>query len=234
MKNKNIFWGLVFLTAAAFVLLNSFGYFSELSITKIIFTVLLVCCILTSLRPINFFGILVPIALLIIMYDDLLESFSVSVSSFSVLAAAILGSIGLSFLFPDHRSPDGFQKHGHNAFAETADHVSDSDVNCSVSFSGTTKYIDTPDFRRGYFKCSFGSLKVFFDHAKITADSAEIFIDNSFGETDLYLPKEWNVKLEMTASFGDIKEIHKITNVGLPVVTVRGNVSFGDCKIYYI
>lgn len=83
-------------------------------------------------------------------------------------------------------------------------------------------------------KCTFGTLKVFFDHTQINGDSAEIYVETAFGETELYLPRDWNVKLEATAAFGDINEVHRTTTAGFPVVTIRGNVSFGECKVYYI
>lgn len=231
MKNRNIFWGIIFICAAAFILLNNFGYFHGLNGTGILITILLVYCIIKNIRYLNFFGILIPIALLCIVYEEPLHL--TSITPFPVLFAAVCGSIGLSFIFPRHPAYDGHH-HGYHINKKTVDHVSDSDINCTVCFSGTTKYIDTPDFRQGCFKCSFGSLKVFFDHANITADSADIYIDTSFGETELYLPREWNVKVQASASFGDITEIHKISQNGFPVVTIRGNVSFGDCKIYYI
>lgn len=226
MRNRNVFWGLIFILAAALVLLNNFGFFQILHVGNILLTIILVYCAYDSLRRLEFFGVLFPIAILCIIYAKPLHI--TAITPWPVLAAALFGSIGLSFLFPKHPHPK------YKGEFETADHLNESDVSCTVTFAGTTKYIDTPDFRRAYLKCSFGSLKAFFDHAQITGDTAEIYIDNSFGETELYFPKEWNVKIEATASFGDIEEIHRITQSGSPVVILRGHVSFGDCKIYYI
>lgn len=234
MKNRNIFWGLIFIFAAVFVLLNNFGYFEDINITKILITVLLVYCMFKNVRPLNFFGILIPAAFICILYDDALHL--TAITPFPILAAAVFGSIGLSFIFPRKPYYDDNHCHGFDsAFgSSTIDHLNESDVTCKVCFGETTKYIDTPNFQKAYLKCSFGSLKVFFDHAFIEGDSAEIYVDNSFGETDIYLPKEWNVNMLVTATFGDVQEIHKIAQTGAPYVTIRGNVSFGDCKIYYI
>lgn len=53
MKNRNIFWGLIFILAAAFVLLNNFHFFSDVNLTKILITILLVYCMLkTSVQEI--------------------------------------------------------------------------------------------------------------------------------------------------------------------------------------
>lgn len=233
MKNRNIFWGLIFILAAAFVLLNNFDYFADINLTKILITILLVYCMLKNIRPRNFFGILLPAAFICIMYDDWLGI--EAITPVPILIAAVFASIGLGFIFPNKAHFDkhmAFEYEGQ----PTVDHLKESDINCCVSFAGTTKYIDTPDLQRAYLKCSFGSLKVYFDHAQILGNSAEIYVENAFGETVLYLPKEWNVNVTATTSFGDIEEVHKMSvpSETMPHVIVRGNISFGDCKIYYI
>lgn len=167
------------------------------------------------------------------MYDDWLGI--EAITPVPILIAAVFASIGLGFIFPNKPHFDkhmAFEYEGQ----PTVDHLKESDVNCCVSFAGTTKYIDTPDLQRAYLKCSFGSLKAYFDHAQILGNSAEIYVENAFGETVLYLPKEWNVNVTATTSFGDIEEVHKMSvpSETTPHVIVRGNISFGDCKIYYI
>ena len=233
MKNKNFFWGVIFILAAAFVLLSNLGYFEDIHITKIIIALLLVYIMLKDIPVREFFGVLLPLAVILIMYDE--ELHLTSVSPFPLLAAAVLGSIGLTFLFPKKPlfQPEEPVKPNDNASGER---MNGSDVNCNVSFAGSTKYINTAAFKRAYLKCSFGSLKVYFDHTTIAGESAEIFVENSFGETVLFLPKDWNVNVSVTTSFGDIEEIHKLSLPAdaVPKVTVRGNISFGDCKIYYI
>lgn len=228
MRNRNILWGLVFIFAAAFILLSNFGYFEDINLASSLLTIFLFCCIFKSLRPVNFFGILMPIAVLIIIYDKQLHL--EAITPFPVLFAAVSASIGLSFIFPN-RPGIHF---GGDVFCDKSEHINDPDINCTVTFGEASKYIDAPDFRQAYLKCSFGSLKVFFDHTQVNGDSAEIYVDNSFGETELYLPKDWNVKLEVSSAFGDVEEVHRTTNAGFPVVTVKGHVSFGECKIYYI
>lgn len=230
MKHQNrehLFWGILFLCGAAFVLLNNFGLFGRLHVTSILFSIILVYFIYKGIRYRQYGGILFPLAFLYLIYDEYLPFAELSI--WTVFGAALLGTIGLHFLFPSK------YYHGYcNNNYEKAEHVSDADVNCSVAFAGSTKYVDTEDFNEAYLKCSFGSLKVFFDHAAIKGNEAKIYVENSFGETDLYLPKEWNVITKLSASFGDFQEIHKVTYAGFPTVTVTGNVSFGECKIYYI
>lgn len=232
MRNRNPFWGIVFILAAVFVLLGNFGLFHNINLTRILFTVLLICFMVKNIPSRNFYGILIPAAIICIMYDDLLHIRMLT--PFPVLAAAIFGSIGLSFLFPNQPpfKPDIEFDPQSGSHA----HSGESDVHCSISFAGTAKYFETDDFRRAYLKCSFGSLKAYFDHADIQGNSAEIYVENAFGETTLFLPKEWNVTVTATTSFGDISEIHKlpVPMADAPLVSVRGNIRFGDCKIFYV
>lgn len=233
MKHKDRFWGIVFILAAVFILLGNFGFFREISMTRLFLALLLLYFITKNIRCRNFYGILIPAACILILYDN--ELHITRLTPFPILAAAVFGSIGLSFLFPNQPP-----FHSGNFFdfddKEGKSHCSESDVSCSISFSGTSKYIDADNFCRAYLKCTFGSLKAYFDHAKIAENSAEIYVENSFGETVLFLPKEWNVTVDIVTAFGDIEEIHKpvVTYTAAPSVTVRGRVSFGDCKIYYI
>lgn len=234
MKNRNLFWGVVFILAAAFILLGRVGFFSEINMTRLLLALLLLYCIARNVRCLNFYGILIPAALICILYDDLLHI--TMFTPFPILAASVFASIGLTFLFPGHAPFSSDYTFDPNDRGSEKDRCGDSEVTCSVSFAGTSKYIEASDFRRAYLKCTFGALKVFFDHARITEKTAEIYVENSFGETALFLPKEWNVFVDVATSFGDIEEIHKPVAIytDAPSVTVRGRVSFGDCKIYYI
>lgn len=229
MKRRNIFWGLILLCAAAILILSNFGILGDINAFSLLLTVVFVYCIFTSLRPLHFGGILFPLAFLCIIYAEPLHLTNITPGP--VLGAALLGTIGLSIIFP-HKYHQGYW--GWRGKHSTVDHLKDADVNCSLSFGESTKYIDTDNFRQASLRCSFGTLKVFFDEAKIIGDEARIYLDHSFGETELYIPREWNVINQLSSSFGDVNEIHRLTYTGNPTVYLTGNVSFGECNIYYV
>lgn len=231
MKHKNIFWGLIFIFSAIFVLLSQLGFFYGINIVTVVMTVLLGAWLLSSIPRLEYFGILFSLAFLCILYSDVLNLDAIT--PWPVLAAAMFGGIGLTILFPKKHSKKTEEWH-YSENNENVEHMTGTDIRSSITFSGTTKYIDTDRFERGFFKCNFGSLKVFFDHAEIPSGHAEIVVDVSFGDVHLYIPKEWNVNNQITASFGDTKEVHKVRNEGGPDVLIRGSVNFGDCKIFYI
>lgn len=233
MKNRNVFWGLILILGAVFLIFNNFGFFLGINVFTLFMTVVFAYWLAKGLRYMEFGSILFPIAFLCILYARPLHL--TAITPWPVLGAALLGTIGLSMIFPKRRYYDSdHHYHGERYFSKTAEHINDDAIHFSNTFSECVKYVDTQNFKQADLSCSFGSMKVYFDKATITETSATIFTDTSFGDTQLYIPKEWNVINQMSCSFGDCKEFHKVTTDGYPMVTVTGNVSFGDCKIFYI
>jgi hypothetical protein len=55
MKNKNWFWGILFLLAAVFVIASQFNFFMEIGVLSIIAAVLLAAILVDSLIRLHFF-----------------------------------------------------------------------------------------------------------------------------------------------------------------------------------
>ncbi|MFV0467288.1 MAG: LiaF transmembrane domain-containing protein [Lachnospiraceae bacterium] len=231
MKNRNYLWGLIFIFAAVFVLLNQAGFLDGLNLFTILVSLLLVAWLISSIPRMEFFGMLFPLAFLCILYSDYLNLDSIT--PWPVLAAALFGGIGLTIIFPKkYRNGTNFIPDYDSG--DTIEHMTGPDVRSVVSFTGTTKYISSDCFEKGFFKCSFGSLKVFFDHVLIPTGKAEIVVDASFGEVQLYVPRNWHVINQVSVSFGDAKMDVRSDSSDGPVVVINGSVSFADCKIFYI
>ena len=108
-------------------------------------------------------------------------------------------------------------------------------IDCTTSFGECIKYVNTENFERANIKCSFGDVKVYFDNAKIPSGRADIYLDVSFGDVDLYIPRDWNVVNKTQAFFGDVDaRMNNALNPDSPILTIHGNVSFGDAKIIYV
>mgnify|MGYP002537899888 FL=1 len=81
---------------------------------------------------------------------------------------------------------------------------------------------------------SFGELTVYFDNAVIQSGKAIIKVENSFGETNLYIPKEWKTDNEIGQTFGSV-QIHGISEgTSSNTLKLKGEVSFGEVNIHYI
>jgi predicted membrane protein len=110
----------------------------------------------------------------------------------------------------------------------------DTVVNCTTSFGESIKYVNSDAFERANIKCSFGEMKVYFDNALIPSGKADIYLEVSFGEAVLYIPNTWKVINDVHIFLGDMDNHNRTINTDSPVVTIHGNISFGDAKIIYV
>lgn len=234
MKKRNVFWGMLLIIAAVLIILNVFGYFPGVSVFKIVLSVFMLGIIIVSIRSINIWGILFPLAVILIIFDS-----QIGITEFTpwpVLLVAFLISLGLSLIF-NRRSPFIFTINGRDSFGSSVVNEQDGNVvNCSTTFGECIKYVNSEDFKRANIKCSFGDVKVYFDNAKIPSGKADIYLDVSFGDVDLYIPRSWNVVNESHAFFGDmdVSRNNMSADPAAPLVVIHGNINFGDASIIYV
>lgn len=237
MKIRNWFWGLFFILGAALVIINQLGYLTGISLFSLLCTIFLIPIIIKSAMYLSFGGILFPLAILGIIYAEPLEI--TAITPWPILVAALLGSIGLSLIFHKswyHHRWETSSKKDHEHFEQIINDPDSNTVECRVSFGGSVKYVNTEDFRRGYFDCSFGAIKVYFDNAKIQAEEAEICLNVSFGGAELYIPKDWKIINNVNCSLGGIEEKNgRMMNTnGGKIVKLTGKVSFSGVEIIYV
>ena len=97
-KNSGkILWGLFFILAAVYVVVSKLWIMPEVSVFSILLTVFFIWLFLNGIRNVNFWEILFSIAFICIIYDDQLGI--TALTPWTVLGAALLGSIGLSLIF---------------------------------------------------------------------------------------------------------------------------------------
>lgn len=232
MKKKNVFWGLFLLLGAAFIIISQLGFFEEVSLLKVIFTVLLSGITLSGLIHMEWGMVLFPIAIILIMFDQ--ELHITSLTPWPVLATALLGSIGLSLIF--HRSSH-YRKHWHEDLDSDVI-INDPDgeeVSCHAHMGSTVKYINTKDFKKGVVDCSFGAATVYFDNAQIQESSAVLSINCSFGGVELYIPRNWQIEQKIDVFAGGIDEKGRRDQVNDgPTLILKGRVKFSGITIYYV
>ena len=97
-KNSGkILWGLFFILAAVYVVVSKLWIMPEISVFSVLLTVFFIWLFLNGIRNVNFWEILFSIAFICIIYDDWLGI--TALTPWTVLGAALLGSIGLSLIF---------------------------------------------------------------------------------------------------------------------------------------
>lgn len=235
MKFNNWFWGLFFLVAAVLVIANQLGYIVGINIFNLVATIFLIAIIIKSATCLNFAGILFPFALLGILYADILGI--QNLVPWPILIAAFFGTIGLSLIFAKSikKNWNNYQKEFSNSehFEEVIDTSDDTTVSCKVNFGSTIKYVNSQNFQKAFFDCSFGDMKVYFDNANVENEQAEIYLDVSFGGIELFVPKNWNLVDNINTSLAGIEYKNRPGTTNKNII-LKGKISFSGITIVYV
>lgn len=225
MKDGRLLGGLFLTLSAIALIINKLGYFPYIDF----FTVFLVYIIIKSALEVDFSGILFPIALICITYDEQLGI--TAITPWTVLIAALLGSIGLSMIF--NKYPKWARNWNSSKF-NTIDTEDESHIKLKTSFAGSIKYINTDKFEQADLKCSFGAMKVYFDNAVLHEGEGFVNIESAFSGIELYIPRNWTVKDISTTSFGAITEKNRNEGTADNILTICGCIDFSGVEIIYI
>lgn len=232
MKKRSIFWGILFILTAVFIVVSKLGYLQDVSLIKIIFAALFIGLIISSLVRLWWVGVLFPAAFICIIFSE--ELGLADLTPWPVLAIALLGSIGLSLIFSPIKKRRVTKCCGNDGFSETIEEESGDIVDCYVKYGSSVKYIKSENFQKAVIKCSFGAMKVYFDNAKIPSGKAEVNLDVSFAGVELYIPREWNVINEVDAMLGGIDEKGRMISNDGPTLILTGSISLSGVEIHYI
>lgn len=233
-KGRNVFWGMLFLIGAVILLIGSSGYLDGFGFWSVLISIGLIGLLVDGITRKSYTTVLFSIAFLIIVNDTLLGL--TAISPLPVLGAALLGSIGLNMLFPVKKKWNGNYVSGRNSAinSDVIDAVTGEEVTLSTRFGEAVKYITCKDLSKVQIDSSFGSLTVYFDNAVLKNGVANIYVNNSFASTILYIPSEWKVEIYVNNTLGTTQEKGQSNQHGSNILNIYGDVSFGLLEIRYI
>jgi len=232
MKSK-WFWGIFFILSGGLVLINALGIFATINMLSLIVSIFLIAIMIGSLRHFNFGGILIPLALLGIIFAEELNI--TAVTPWPILITATLLTVGLEIITGSSKKRvNKFSSKFEEGFDEVINEADDDEVSYRVKMGAGVKYINTNNLKKCHLNCSLGAIKVYFDNAKVSKNGAVIHLNISLGAAELYIPKDWNVILEADVALGDIEEKNNHPNGNGPKVIIKGNVSLAGVEIIYI
>ena len=112
----------------------------------------------------------------------------------------------------------------------------DNNPSASVSFGAQSRYLHADALESAHLSCSFGSLEVYFDQAKLSPKGATVYCDCKFGAIEIYVPKEWCVLDDLSATLGgtEVNRRRAVQSADAPVLRVKGNVAFGAIEVTQI
>lgn len=231
MKKKSVFWGSIFILLAIYLIISKLDLIPKLPIFSILITVVLLYIIAMGIRQLNFAEIFIPLALIGCQYDEFLHI--EQITPWALILASVLLAIGFDMIFKSSKKKNLYTK----AIVATNQATSESDgseVHIESSFSGDSKYINSPNLVKAEIENSFGQCNVYFDNACLAAKPCPVYVENSFGETNLYFPHTWRVSVNPDCAFGDVK-MHGMGNhdMDAPYVEVHAEVAFGTINVYF-
>ena len=232
MRKERVFWCGFLILGAIVLLISKLGYFSDVNVFSLLFSIALVAMIIKSIMRISFTGILFPLAFLAIIYDDKLGI--TEITPWPVLFAALLGSIGLSLIFNKGPKKSKIYVNGDSDNTKTINVDDEGHINLETSFGSSIKYVNTDKFEYANLSCSFGNMKIYFDNTTMARESAVVNIDISFAGLQMYIPRTWKVENKVGASFGAVEEKNRIDSVITNTLILTGDVSFSGVEIFYI
>jgi len=234
---KKIFWGIMFVLGAVALIVGSMGLLGEIGFWTILFSIALLGILVDGCLKRRWEQILFSIAFLGILHGKTMGI--EALVPWTLLGAALLGTIGLYILFPGkgkHNWKNGIfiSDWSKSDYKEIIGEDGGENIRCGSSFTTEIKYINSKQLKAMQIESSFGSLTVYLDNAVLMDKQAVINVDASFGMVELYIPRDWNVSLNVESAFGGIKEHGKCNPQGDVRLLVNGDVSFGSLEIHYI
>lgn len=261
MKNKNLFWGIVCLALAAFIVLSFTGilnipFFAGLSTGKFIATVVFLIVIISSLANLTIEPIIISLGVLLKLYE---EQLGIHVSVPVLVVVIILLIMAYHFLFPhglrkNHSRPQPEGPHGpapheprdefdnvsadpHEKRDRVKSNVYEDEgdfVTCKTYFNGVTKYINSKNFTGAAIDTAFGGVEIYFTNTEVPSGHATLDIDAKFSGVNIYVPYNWKITNHANAVMGAITESPMVLRDGetWPVeLELTGSTSFSGVDI---
>ena len=179
MKKDNVFWGVLLILAAVYIIVNSFGFMPNVSVVRLGVAVICGVVFFKSLAGLEFGGMLFSLAVLLILFDEQLGI--TAITPWPVLMAALLGSIGLNMIFGSRFTESKKRNHGLAEYKET-DYVSGDEIRIGGMFGAYKKTVSSDNFKKASVNCRFGGMEISFDDAVIQSGSAVVKLNISFSD----------------------------------------------------
>lgn len=239
---KNYFWGIFLVLAAAYLIISRLGYLPAASVFTIVATIACIAAFVHSLLHLSFGGMLFPLAFIGILYDKQLGI--TAITPWTVLLAALLGTIGLNLIFSKAKWKKAWKHHtwkhhgeyitGQNDHFDTGENIEGEYIYMKSSFGSLLRYVTSDNLRCAELEANFSGVKVYFDNAKVPSGNATLNLDVNFSGVELFVPRDWHVINHLGSSFGGVSEKGKTPTEGTTTLTLEGENSFSGITVYYV
>ena len=240
----NVIWGLLFITTAGLIVLNLFGLVGEINAWTLILSIPIVAGVIACAIKMQWGGMFFLLGALAFIYRDYLQNtLGINFNVWALLGVVVLLSIGFHILFRRRLTKADYNFNAYNPKSNkningagangqpTLEYADYDRLYFSESFGGSKKYIDSENLSYVTVNCSFGGIEVYFNNAKLSPSGAVVDIRNSFGGVELFIPRDWNVNVQINNFFGGVSNSQNHFYEGVPTLTLRGTNTFGGIEI---
>lgn len=249
MKNRQWIWGIFLILAAGLLVATQMGWALTFSPFTIVATIFLAGMLVQNLIHRSIGGTVFSIAFLLMLYNGPLGISNLV--PWTILWAAVLLTAGLSIIIRPknnywharrqtwmrhHRNHSNWEMHGEfdGDFAENDVQTNDdSIVNIDTAMGNSIRYVQSDDLKQVNIATRMGATKVYFDKSQIL-DQAIVNVDCSLGGVSLYIPRSWNVVIDVSSVMAGVEERGLDSTKEGPTLRVRGSLLLGGMTIYYI
>ena len=231
VQKGNIFWGILLILAAVAFIVGKLGFFEGIGVWTIVFSIALVGIFINGIVNRSFWEMLLAIAFLIIVNDELLHL--EAITPWPVLGAALLIAAGLSMLFPGFRKkPDWKVEYNGEEITVDEERREGTQIYLKTTFGSTVKYI-TGEVESVNADCMFGSEEIYFSDAILPNAVATARVNVSFGKVVLHVPENWSIVDNTSRAFAGGSETGG-NGEAVNTLYIDGRVSFGTLVIHRI
>lgn len=243
MKRQRWFWGIFFILGAAILVSTKMHWLTYTAGTfTIIASIVLLAIFIKSILSLTIPGIVFSAAFASMLYAQPLGI--TALVPWTVLGTALLLSIGLSLIFSPYSWHHRFKSH-HNIYhhhanrnhsqwqTDTPQENDPTTVNMTVSMSNSIRYVQSEDLRVLNADIYMGGAKIYLDKAQIK-DQATMNLNVELGGLELYMPRDWNVKIQDDVFLSGIEEKGLANTKTGPTVTLQGRLRMAGLTIIYV
>jgi predicted membrane protein len=222
---NQIFWGLAIIIVGLLFLAQNLGLMDTFPFWNFL-PALLVILGIYQLFINRFRAWVGPVIMILVGLYLLMATLDfISWSTFGTLIwPSVLILIGLSIIFRQ-----GGVTGQHKEFSEETN----SQFSVFSAFSGQKRRLTSVDFQSGEATAMFGATEIDLREAKVTNPPARIQTTAMFGGVEIYVPEDWDVRMDVVAFFGgcDDKRRNVIGPKATPDLIISGTVMFGGLDI---
>lgn len=232
MKKKNVFWAIILIMIAVYLVTSRLQLFPAISFFKILFTIILAYVAVHGFARLHFVEGMLSIALLGCIYDKVLKI--EAITPWTLLLAGLLIGIALDMLFRNGRKQSIPFHNDHILTDTSAKGLDGASVHIENTFGAVSRYIHSDCFEKAHIENSFGECNVYFNQVVLNGTTARLVSENSFGSTNLYLPSNWRITVKQETTFGNIEfKGSGSTDPDAPCVELKLSCCFGEiCVIF--